>query len=306
MSVEPQSAPPRVATVGPRPLHVLIPTHTPRYLDIVLAGLARQTRRADSITVSCDTDDPAIGSVIEACCAQFGIGASWVRRASHGGERLCQVRNNGVRHILESTGAASGRIVVLDGDMLASDGLLEQHERLGDGYDLVYAYRVNLKEAASLELDAERVFLGSQRITIGEPELRTLSARHRRYRRHLRLRRLRLVPLHKPKLLGGHFSVDLDLYERLNGFDELYQGWGFKDDEFARRAAKLGARVRVAVRDIVAWHLYHPTRQPEGPMRKLSTARRFARTDLPIVAQHGVRNPIEQPLVAVTRFGSPG
>lgn len=287
------------------PIHAVVPTHTPRYLDLVLVGLARQTRRADAIIVSSDGDDPAIGETIAHWARRLDLTVHWIRRGRHGEERLSQARNNAVRHLVDALGVRAGRIVVLDGDMVASDDLLAGHELLGRRADLVYPFRVNLSRELSESLDAERLLAGTQRLEPTPKQRAELGRRHRRYQRHLLLRRLRLGPLHKPKLLGGHFSVSLEWWLRLNGFDELYQGWGFKDDEFARRAARAGATCAVAVRDIVAYHLWHESRQPAGPMRKNPNYLRFRRRDLPIVCEHGVRNPIPQHPVVATCFGNP-
>lgn len=283
-------------------IHVVVPTHTARHLDLVLVGLARQSRRADTIIVSCDTDDGAIGAVIERWAPRLGLTVHWVRRAHHGGERLSQVRNNAARRLIDGLGVRGGRIVTLDGDMLASDTLLEQHEAMGAGVDLVLPSRVNLDEATTRGLDPERVLVGGPGLDVSAVQRRWLAARHRRAQWHWFLRKLGVGARHKPRLLGGHYSVTVELYERLNGFDELYQGWGFKDDEFARRAARLGASVRVAVNEIIGWHLYHPTRQA-GSMRDLPTAARFRRRDLPVVAEHGLRNPLDQHPVRATVLG---
>lgn len=293
---------------GPRPaMYVLIPTHTPRYLDLVLVGLGRQSTRPEHVVVSCDTDDSAIGDVIARWAPKLGLKVSWVRRASTGSERLCQVRNNGVRHLVDDLGVKQGRLLVLDGDMLAPDSLVEAHHRLGVHAPLVYPYRVNVDRDRSAGLVAERIASGEQRLEVSAQERRQLAIRDARYRRQLLMRRVKLGPLHKPKLLGGHFSVDLSLYLELNGFDELYQGWGFKDDEFAYRAARLGAKVRVAVADIPAWHLWHATRQPSGPMSELPTAQRFAlRRTLPNRPEHGVRNPLGQPPIHVSTIPASG
>lgn len=285
-----------------QPVHVVIPTHLPRYLDLVLAGLARQSLAPASVTVTCDTDDPAIGEVIGRWGGEVGAhqGVWWVRRASVGSERLCQVRNNAARHLSETMGVTTGRLLIIDGDMLMADDAIGEHA--GARADLVYPYRVNVDEKTSKSLDAARVLSGEQRLEVTAEERAALARRERRYKRQLLMRRLGLGPAHKPKLLGGHFSVDLALYLRLNGFDEHYQGWGFKDDEFAYRAARLGARVCVPVSRMIAWHLYHPTRQPSGRMADLPTARRFAqRASLPLICEHGVGNPLPQPGVMADR-----
>lgn len=289
----------------------MIPTHVPRYLECVLAALAQQTRRSDSIVVSCDTDNPAIGDVIKQCAEQMSMPIWWVRRVRQEGERLCQVRNNGVRALLEQIGApaaANQRLIILDGDMLAPEGLVEAHLRIGlehGGCDLIYPYRTEVGEARSAAMTCESICANGLDLTPTLEDMAQLEHRDLRYRKHLLMRRLRLGALHKPKLLGGHFSTHLALYEKLNGFDERYRGWGFKDDEFAYRAAKIGARVRPACAAIPAWHLYHATRQRPGRMTDLPTAKRFAqRGVLPIICEHGVRNSIDQPAPEATLFGA--
>jgi hypothetical protein len=207
-------------------------------------------------------------------------------------------------------------VIVLDGDMVASDTLVAQHLAIGERFDLVYPYRVDVSREESASLDAMALFEGRQSLSVSDEQQRELARRHRRYVKQQLMRRLGgasfggrragLAPLHKPKLLGGHFSVTLDCYLALNGFDELYQGWGFKDDEFAFRAARSGRRAKVAVSQIIAWHLWHETRQAAGPMNDLPTAKRFAqRFVLPDVAEHGVQNPLPQHPVEATRF-APG
>jgi hypothetical protein len=287
-------------------VHAVVPTHTTRHLALTLAGLARQSVRPTTIVVSCDTDDASIGEVVARACRSWGAQAWWVRRASHGEERLCQVRNNAVR-LLRERGARDGRVLVLDGDMVACADAVSLHRDLGRRARLVLPYRIDVPEARTAELDADRLAAGNEPLEPTPEDLAYLRGRDRRYRKHLRMRRLRLGPRHKPKLLGGHFSCDLRLYLRLNGFDELYRGWGFKDDEFAYRAARLGATAAPACEAIPAWHLYHRTRQPDVPMRELPTARRFERRRrLPVACEHGVDNPLPQHAVRATLFGPGG
>ncbi|MBL0927982.1 MAG: hypothetical protein IBJ11_10085 [Phycisphaerales bacterium] len=269
-------------------------THQTRYLDLVLAGLARQTRRADHIVVTCDTDRQDIGDLVRSWAPRVGVPISWVRRAHHGIARCAQVRNNALRHLVNDLGVSEGLAVQLDGDMLASPGLLEGHARLAADAELVYAHRVDVPEGESGALCGERVLAGEQMPAFTDDARQRLAARQRRARRQLVLRRLRLGPLHKPKLLGSNWSGRIGTWLAVNGFDEHFQGWGFLDDEFARRAARAGARCALGLDTLISFHLYHPTRQPSGPMTANPNYARFADRSLPVVAEHGLTNPLPQ------------
>ncbi|MDX2115012.1 MAG: galactosyltransferase-related protein [Planctomycetota bacterium] len=285
-----------------RPVIVYIVCHQPKYLDLVFAGLARQSRRPDLVVASSDTDHPGVGELARQWAPLVRVPIAWVRRAHHGIARCSQVRNNAARHVIHDLGIRAGRLIQLDGDILASDTLVERHADLGGPDRLVYPHRVDVPREESQALDARRVLQGAQAPTLSPEALSALESRDRRYRRHLLLRRLRLAPLHKPKLLGCNWSAPIELWNELNGFDEHYQGWGYLDDEFARRAARAGAPCLPACRDIIAFHLWHTTRQPEGPLSANPNHQRFIRRDLPIACEQGLRDHIPQNPVSVDRF----
>ncbi len=280
---------------------VFIVCHQTRYLDVVLAGLSRQSRPPERVIVSCDVGDAAIGDLVERWAPIVGVPVSWVRRAHHGIARCSQVRNNAARHVIFDLGIRRGRLIQLDGDMLATPGLVEAHARLGETAELVYANRVDLDRDASEAIDARRIAL-PELPSLTDAMIAELDRRHRRSQRHLWLRRLGLSPRHKPKLLGANWSASIEVWLRLNGFDENYQGWGYLDDEFARRAARAGASCAIGIRDAVAFHLWHPKRQPPGPMTENPNHARFMRRDLPVRAEQGLEDPIPQNEVRATVF----
>tara|TARA_Y100000310_G_scaffold345276_1_gene463336 strand:+ start:2773 stop:3501 length:729 start_codon:yes stop_codon:yes gene_type:complete len=60
---------------------------------------------------------------------------------------------------------------------------------------------------------------------------------------------------------GGGFLCDSKLFERLNGFDEEYVGYGAEDSDFFNRASRLVKILRPS--DVVSVHLWHPPFDPE-------------------------------------------
>ncbi len=296
---------------------VLIPTHTTRHLAACLASLAHQTRPPDGVVVTCDNDLPEIASLLRSIWprVQARAGAAipmWNARRPHQGlAQLNQVRNNGIRTLM-SHGGASGRdlIVIIDGDtMLAADAIARHAAQRDAGTDLIIPYRILLSQADTEALDPERVLAdGVPEVELITAEARSrLEQRHRRYRRHVLLWRLGLGKKQKPKIIGGHHAFTVDVASRINGFDEEYTGYGFDDDDFSRRGNSLRPRIRIAiaVREIMAYHLWHPVRAPQR-QEDASGYARFSRTDLPLFTAHGLTSPRPQPQVIVEAIASGG
>lgn len=283
-------------------LHIIVPTHTPRHLAACLGALAHQVQGPRSITVTCDTDLAEIGQIVRTAPRHADLVAlTWVHRASPGVVRLNQLRNNALRAIDPPD---DDLVVVIDGDIVLEREALARHASLADrGARMVHAFRVDLSPDASRA--AERALEGSGAdlgALIGAGDRERLARRARRYRRHAFARRLGF-PLagHKPKLLGAHHAVRAGLLRSVNGYDEAYEGYGFDDDDLARRLHRAGARGVIAVEEILALHLYHESRAPARAVDAPGYAR-FRRRDLPVRCEHGWQDPLAQPGVTIERI----
>lgn len=322
---DPHRAARRAASTTAIPVHVIVCTHTTRHLGPCLASLRLQTQAPASIAVSCDTDDRDLAGLLDTHWPRIAAlrpgpppPLLHVYRPAQGEARLNQVRNNALRALEETVRPAEGDlVVVLDGDTLLEERAIERHARAASrGREIVIPYRINLGEPATARITTEAMLSSEWTLcgglgAIARPEdLAGLRRRDRRYRGQLLLRSLvpawsGLVKAHKPKILGGHHAVRVRALRAVNGYDEEYVGYGYDDDDLSRRL--YGARPRpsiaVAVADILAFHLWHPSRAPERPTMALGYAR-FRRDDLPIRAHHGWDRPIDQPR-AMVRLVSP-
>jgi GT2 family glycosyltransferase len=277
--------------------HLVIPTHTPKWLCRTLAGVARQGTAPDSVTVTSDTDRPEIRRELERTADELGLALTLVCRPHQGTERLSQVRNNAVRMLLQRGVSPEARLIFLDGDCVPKPDMVAGHVRLGRGGDLVIASRIDLTAEQTRAFDEAALREGRPPISPTAAQLEQLARRHRRYRRQQVLRRFGLTKRHKPKPLGGHHSVSLAMYRAVNGFDEEYHTWGTEDDDFARRVYAAGGTSVVAVRDIVVYHQHHPARAP-GPWHDRANAKLF-RQRRPTRCAHGIEAPLPQGTVAV-------
>jgi GT2 family glycosyltransferase len=62
----------------------------------------------------------------------------------------------------------------------------------------------------------------------------------------------------KPKLVGNNFAVWRTDFERVNGFDENFCGWGQEDDDLGLRLRRAGVRLQSILRWTRSYHLWHP------------------------------------------------
>ncbi len=279
-------------------LHLIIPTHTPRHLGLTLAGVAAQDRPPDTITVSCDTVDPDIRTVIQESVNRFQLTICYVRRPRQREGRLAQVRNNAVRALREHD-HSDGRLLFIDGDVFLTPRVIAGHLHFGEQAEIVIANRIDLTEEQTQPLTVDVLTENPNQIQPSPEQVQILKELDQNARMHHRLRQMWWLGLrlftksHKPKILGGHFSVAFDAWVRVNGNDEEYVGWGSEDDDFARRVYATGGTSTPAIRELRAYHLYHPTRAP-GRWNEHPNVERFHRRDLPLVCVHGLDNPISQ------------
>ncbi|MCA9277794.1 MAG: glycosyltransferase family 2 protein [Phycisphaeraceae bacterium] len=301
---------------------VLIPTHTTRHLRACVASVAGLNPKPDGIVVTCDVIDDSISELLDTtwreCNTHHGPLPKLVHtfREHQGTPMLNQVRNNGLRALDKAFSLhEDDMVVVLDGDtLLNTDAVAHYQSHAGNRVDLVIPFRVYLTESQTKAIDADA--LVQHPADIIEPlvpatesnEYQILKTLQTKYAKHLWLREHHLSMLiksHKPKIIGGHHGVRMSALRRVNGYDEQYTKYGFDDDDLCRRLYQLRPRIRaaVAITDIIAMHLWHPTRAPEKATHAPGWER-FSRTDLPAFCEHGLTNPVDQPEPIVRIIGT--
>lgn len=282
--------------------HVILSTHTTQHLRRCLMGFAYQSRRPDSVTLSCDVESEEILELVRSCAGEFDLPVMVVQRAHTGQARCSQVRNNGVRALRAHREiAGDARLIFMDGDTAPGRRTVEMHERYGGVKDSVSTYRVNLTREQAAAFDDEAVRENREPIALLPEQVEELRARQRRYERQVRWKPVSLVKEHKPRLIGGHFSVACAAYLEVNGCDERYEGYGQEDDDLSRRLFRAGHKPVIAIEEIVVYHLWHPTRAPRAWSEAPGVARFHTRT--PTRCERGVEHPMEQGPIRIIECG---
>ncbi len=235
-------------------ISVILSTYNrPDALKTVLEGYERVCARELEVLVADDGSTADTRDLVQTLAQRVSFRLIHVWQEDVG-FRLAAVRNRAVRR-------ASGEILVFtDGDCIPFPGCLRFHvERCGRG--VVHAgARCLLSEEETVRLLAGETC---------EEELRAIASRRdERQRRRLWWKNrfyaaTGLKP--RPKLLTANSAVHRDDFEAVNGFDERFEGWGYEDEDLARRLRRIGVRAVDGTRDCLVLHLFHPVHVSHRP-----------------------------------------
>lgn len=257
----------------------------PEHLRLLLAALAAQTRPPDELVVADDGSDDATTAALARCLPACGIPAQVVRQEKDG-YRLAAARNLAIRAV------TGDYLLFLDCDVVPLPDAVAAHERNAARGRLLCGHRALLDEAATRALFA---VLPAPAEADWELAWRSADDRERQaaaklFARHAALRRWHLARPHKPKLIGCHFSLFRGDVERVNGFDENFVGWGYEDDDFARRLYRVGVEPHSVIEEARAMHLWHPSLAPQALARRRDRPNRayFRRWRVPTYCRNGL------------------
>jgi len=171
----------------------------------------------------------------------------------HDGFHIARCRNEGVQ------ASAAPYLLFLDGDcMIPPDHLRAHLDCRREGYALA-GYPIYLNQSISDLITPQQAKSGDYLRHVS-----TLDKLEMRWR-HLRAQLYTLAnsPT-RPKLLGGNLGIARADYQRINGYDENFRGWGCEDDDLRMRLVASGIRVASIAWWTHTYHLWHP-KTPSAP-----------------------------------------
>jgi glycosyltransferase involved in cell wall biosynthesis len=234
----------------PRPEVSLIVTsyQKPRHLRLTLASIAMQrgVEGRFELIVADDGSTDETPALVE----RFAMAADFpVKFTTHPHEsfQVSRTRNEGV------SASVAPYLIFIDGDCLVPPDFVDQHLKRRRRGAVMFGDRYQLEQEASAGIDVELVQGIDYQRLVTRQERRRLAKHHRKALWYNLIRH----PT-KPRLLGSNFGLWRADYERVNGFDENYEGWGCEDDDFGYRLRAAGVKLRSIVRWTCGYHVWHP------------------------------------------------
>lgn len=236
------------ADVDPE-IALLVSTYQrPAHLERALESIVRQ-QGVDGAFEVVITDD---GSVDEtpSIAQRYAESAPFPIKFTthpHQAFQLSRCRNEGV------SASEAPYLLFLDGDCILPPDHVRTHlDRREAGTVMAGAcLRLDEKESARLSVEAVRngEFLG-----LGSREEKRRLAKLRRQAWYYETIR----HSEKPRLFGNNIGIWRSDYERVNGYDERFEGWGCEDDDLRLRLRSAGVRIRSILGHTFTYHLWHP------------------------------------------------
>ena len=218
------------------------------HLEKCLASLASQRGVEDRFEVVV-TDDGSRDGTPEFLAAAAGRAAFPLTFTTHAhdGFRLARCRNEGV------AASKAPYLLFTDGDCILPPDHLAIHLRARRQGRVVAGDCVRLDEAATALVDVTALRAGHFPRRLPAREIIRLRLKGLRAKAYEACRTSM-----RPRLSGNNIGLWRSDYERVNGFDKQYVGWGFEDRDLQHRLERIGVRASSILLRTAPVHLWHP------------------------------------------------
>ncbi|MGZ5056596.1 MAG: glycosyltransferase family 2 protein [Methylobacter sp.] len=276
---------------SPGLISVIVSTYNrPDALNMSLKSLLQQTDRNFEILIADDGSTGDTRQLIDAYRAWSPVSIKHIYQSDYG-FRLSQIRNKAVA---ESSG---DYLIFVDGDCMVRPSFVTTHRRLAEAGWFVAGNRVLLGQAFT-----EAVLSGQKPVYLEKLPFflgLCLAGKINRFFPILSLPLgfLRhLQPHNWRKAVGCNTAFWKSDFIRANGYDELFEGWGYEDSDLVIRLIHAGIKRkegRFAVPVLHLWHRHNDKSKQDLNYQRLLD--RLEQRDF-IVATKGVSQYCREPL----------
>ncbi len=238
-----------------------------RYLEYILMSLGQQTMKDFEVIVADDGSGPEISRLIGRMQEEglpFPVRHLWHEDA---GFRKNMMLNKAI------AASETGYLVFIDGDCLPHHEFLRDHWNNRAPRTLLCGRRVNLSRPMTERITPEAVRNRSyQRYSLALV-WDGLLAKSSNLEDGIRISNpiiRRILHRNQARILGCNFSVEKQLMEEINGFNEDYQAPGIGEDtDVAYRLSLVGAHFSTLRYQAILYHLYHPVTRVGNENRRI-------------------------------------
>lgn len=224
-----------------------------RFLNLVLAGVVRQTYKNFEIIIADDGSGDEMGQMINQCSQTFPYNIKHIWQNDKG-FRKNKILNEAVK------ASKSDYLIFIDGDCIPHKNFVESHLKERELNTVLCGSRVMLSESFSNKLTADDVRNGKAEKYSLPLLMDALAGRASRLEDGIRNKYLMKINQKKQaRILGSNYSIEKPLLEEINGFDERYEGPGLgEDSDVEFRLSLLGVTFKSVRNYAILYHLYHP------------------------------------------------
>lgn len=227
----------------------------PRHLELVLAGLSRQTTRNFELYLCDDGSSESTRQVAR----QSGLSMVHLWQPNRG-FRKCGILNEAIRR------SQAELLIFLDGDCVPHKNFVEDHIRFFKPGFYSCGRRAELGEEFSEKIDSDFVKSGGFDYPSFGFARSCLRGDSHYFNRAFRVRgptwlRNFLGMSRVDDLKGCNFSVSRQAMVAIDGFDESYEGYGREDTDVEVRLKNLGLRIQSLKGVALQFHVWHPRRE---------------------------------------------
>lgn len=224
-----------------------------RFLNLVLAGVARQSYKNFEIIIADDGSDDKMQQNLNQLRRTLPYDVKHIWHEDKG-FRKNKILNKAIK------ASTSDYLIFIDGDCIPHRYFIESHIKERQLNFVLCGSRVMLSQDFSDSLSTDDVQNGkAEKLSL---QLVIDALRGRASRLEDGIRNKLLLKMHQRKqarILGSNFSIEKSLLEEVNGFDERYEGPGLgEDSDVEFRLSLLGAKFKSVRNFAILYHLYHP------------------------------------------------